>query len=132
MGATGTGALRVVSEPNCGNAPRHEILRRFAVAPATCDAGELGALLSEGVSWDLLGEAVYNGIPAVLDRASHHPDAVEMCVRSVITHGREASIDGELVTAGGQRVSFCHVLRFPGAAKTARVTTIRTYRAEAS
>lgn len=125
-------SIRVVTEPNCGNAPRHEIARRFAAALAGRDENELNLLLAPEVTWNLVGEAQFDGMPALLERASQSADATQLRVLSVITHGREASIDGQLVMTDGRTLSVCHVLRFANTAKTARITGIRTYQAPGS
>ncbi|EMY35479.1 hypothetical protein D477_004162 [Arthrobacter crystallopoietes BAB-32] len=45
--------------------------------------------------------------------------------------GKFASCDG-YATRDAQRVDFCHVVRFAGAAKTARIAEIRTYLVDGS
>lgn len=119
--------LRIVSEPNCGNAPRHEITRRLAIALATGDEAELESLLAPAVEWTILGEAAHSGRAAIIDRSRRSSSPTELRVLSVITHGREASIDGETVAAEGTITGFCHVLRFASTAKSAPITVIRTY-----
>lgn len=121
--------IRVHTEPNCGNAPRHEVARRLAVALAGADSTELESLLSPDAEWDVLGRAASRGLPAILANAEPRSPAVELRVLSVITHGREASIDGVTLFKDGQVVNFCHVLRFANTAKTAAITKIRTYEA---
>lgn len=124
-------AIRVHTEPNCGNAPRHDVARRLAVALAGADPSELEALLSPDAEWDVLGTAACRGLPAILENAAPASPAVELRVLSVITHGREASIDGVTLFKDGRAVNFCHVLRFANTAKTAAITKIRTYQAAA-
>ncbi|GAA1345013.1 hypothetical protein [Arthrobacter roseus] len=122
-------AIRVLTEQNCGNAPRHEISRRLAVALASIDATELESLLSADAEWNVLGEVPCNGIPAILEHAASTSAAIELRVVSVITHGREASIECAVRYDDGHIVNFCHVLRFANTAKTAAITKIRTYQA---
>lgn len=121
------GAMQVYAEPNCGNAPRHEIVRRFAVALAVGDTQDLENLLAPGIEWKVPGEATVKERAAVLEHAKSAPTPTELRVLSVITHGREACIDGETLSAQGDRTSFCHVLRFASTSKTAAITKIRTY-----
>lgn len=119
--------LRVVSEANCGNAPRHEITRRLAVALAIGDDAELASLLAPAAEWTILGETARSGLAAIVDCSRRSSTPTELRILSVITHGREASIDGEAVAADGTITSFCHVLRFANTAKSAPITVIRTY-----
>ncbi len=122
-------SLRIVAQPNCGNAPRHEITRRLAVALATGDEAELEDLLALTAEWTLLGETTRSGLTAITDYSAQAATPTELRVLSIITHGREASIDGETVTADGKVTNFCHVLRYANTTKTAPITAIRTYRA---
>jgi hypothetical protein len=123
------GSLRVVSEPKCGNAPRQEITRRLAVALAIGDEAELGQLLAPTAEWKVLGETARCGLAAIVEWSVRSSAPSELRVLSIITHGREASIDGEIVTADGHVTGFCHVVRFASTARAAPVTVVRTYRA---
>lgn len=123
------GDMRVHTEPNRGNAPRHEIVRRLAVALAVGDAKELENLLAPGIEWQILGETTVGELDAVIEYAKRTPTPAELRVHSVITHGREACIDGEMLSGQGHRTNFCHILRFANAAKTAAITKVRTYQA---
>lgn len=125
-------AIRIITEPNCGNAPRHEITRRFAVALASADTSELELLVSPDAEWDILGKLSCRGLPAIIESAGLTLASVELRVLSVITHGREASIDGEVLLENGHVMNFCHVVRFANAAKTAAITRIRTYEASSN
>lgn len=125
------GGMQVHTEPNCGNAPRHESLRRFALALAIGDATELENLLAPGFEWKILGETTVEAVSAVLERAQRTPEPAELRVLSVITHGREACIEGETLSVQGHLTSFCQVLRFASTSKTAAITRVRTYQAMA-
>jgi hypothetical protein len=47
-------------------------------------------------------------------------------IRSAITHGRLAACD-VYTTTDSVRTGFCHMFRFTGPAKTAKIAEIRTY-----
>ncbi len=104
----------------CGNAPRIHIVADFTGLWAASDAA-IEAMLAPECTWWVNGE-----LAAVPDVPSLSGDAERVELRSVITHGREAACEGTLLASGGA-IDFCHVIRFAGAAKTARVVEVRTY-----
>ncbi|MEV6719461.1 nuclear transport factor 2 family protein [Streptomyces xanthochromogenes] len=119
--------VTVRATPDCGNAPRKEVLRDFVIAMAEADGETLAGMVGEGVEWHLVGEAVLRGRAAVRAWAAGLPVAREITFGAVITHGREAGVDGTTEAADGRRYAFCHVLRFAGAARTAKIAEIRSY-----
>ncbi|GFZ88041.1 hypothetical protein GNZ21_15095 [Nesterenkonia alkaliphila] len=110
---------------DCGNSPRIGIVSDFAVNWAKGDAQSVSEWLTEDSVWTLVGGGSYSG-PAAAEqvRPTFTPEHVE--VVSVITHGRLASCDGYMETAG-VRIDFSHVLRFASTAKTARIAELRSY-----
>ncbi|MHA7262906.1 hypothetical protein ACX80W_06830 [Arthrobacter sp. TMN-37] len=117
-----------LTEPaGCGNAPRQLIIRDVVLALAAVDEPQLRRLLAETVRWDLPGAESIEGMDALTGRLSRQDEVAGIALASILTHGREGSADGVLTFAGGARQAFCHVLRFASAAKTAKVTGIRSY-----
>lgn len=119
--------VTVRSTPDCGNAPRKEVLRDLVVALAERDGETVAALVGEDVEWNLVGDTVVRGREAVRAWAADLPEAKEVAFGALITHGREAGVDGMIEAADGTRHAFCHVLRFPGTARTAKIAEIRSY-----
>ncbi|EST21262.1 hypothetical protein N566_27590 [Streptomycetaceae bacterium MP113-05] len=87
----------------------------------------MAALVGEDVEWNLVGDTVLRGREAVRAWAADLAEAKEVAFGSLITHGREAGVDGTIEAADGARYAFCHVLRFPGTARTAKIAEIRSY-----
>ncbi|SFC97234.1 hypothetical protein [Streptomyces aidingensis] len=57
--------VMIRSTPDCGNAPRKEVLRDLVVALAEGDDETVAALVGEDVAWSLVGETVLRGREAV-------------------------------------------------------------------
>lgn len=108
---------------DCGNSPRMAIVADLVTAWAAREDGTLRGWLREDATWVLVGaedaEAPGDIVPPPLDAERGE-------ILTVLNHGRLAACDGYLVR-GTQRVDFCHVIRFAGASKTARIREIRTY-----
>lgn len=104
----------------CGNAPRIFIVADFAGRWAAGDEA-IADILATDCTWLVNGEP--RPAPAFADLAG---EVMRVELRSVITHGREAACEGTLVTMD-DALDFCHVLRFSGAARSARIVEVRTY-----
>lgn len=119
--------VAIHEEPDCGNAPRKEILRDFVVAIAEQDLEHLESVLAEEVSWMLIGEQIVSGLEAAKEMVLALPQVDELSFGTFLTHGRGAGVDGVLRLADGTETAFCHVLRFKSPVKTAKVVGINSY-----
>ncbi|WP_345077481.1 hypothetical protein [Brachybacterium paraconglomeratum] len=107
---------------DCGNSPRMAIVADIVAAWAAGEEATVLGWLREDATWLLVGESdpASSGIvapPFVAERGE---------ILMVLNHGRLAACDGYLVR-GEERVDFCHMIRFAGATKTAKIREIRTY-----
>jgi hypothetical protein len=109
---------------DCGNSPRAAIVGDFAVKWAAGDSGALAEWLADDARWTLAGPAPRSESSAPVPRPPFEPQYVE--VLSAVPHGRLAACDGYMI-GNGSRADFCHIFRFAGAARTARIIQIRTY-----
>lgn len=119
--------VTIHDEPDCGNAPRKEILRDFVVALAKRDSEQIASLLADNIVWTLVGERTLTGRDAVRKWVTALPEVDEVVFGSLLTHGRGASVDGVLRLVDGTQCGFCHVLRFTGAAKAAKILGVNSY-----
>lgn len=120
--------LAVVDIPeSCGNAPRKVVICDLVVAWAERRTEDVLAYLSDDIRWDVLGSEALAGENAVRDWFATAPEASELHLHTVATHGTECAVDGVLVTTTGQRLAFAHLLRFSGHSKTAVVKQLRSY-----
>ena len=120
---------------DCGNSPRMALVAEIVTAWAAQDVGTVREWLHEGARWVLVGTdaAAEDGAEDGGAGRSAQPPIVPPPfsaergeILTVLNHGRLAACDG-FVVRGDERVDFCHVLRFAGAAKTAKIREIRTY-----
>ncbi|MFC7340018.1 hypothetical protein [Saccharopolyspora griseoalba] len=114
--------------PDCGNAPRKVVLRDLVIGLAERDADAVVAPLADDVRWSLVGDVELVGADAVRVWGAGLPEADELTFEAVLTHGRMAAVDGSVIAADGAQEDFCHVLHFAGAAKTAEIVRVRSYR----
>lgn len=48
-------------------------------------------------------------------------------IHHIITHGNVASLNGKLTLTNGDKLEFCHVYRFSGFGKKAKIKEITSY-----
>lgn len=124
--------MKIDLPSDCGNSPRMVIVGEFTSKWAVGDTAGCEEWLAEDSRWVRMGRSAdevtgaETAVPRVLE-VPLEPERVE--VLSIVTHGRLAACDGYMVRAG-ERIDFCHMLRFAGATKTAKIAEIRTYIAE--
>lgn len=94
---------------DCGNSPRMAIVVDLVSAWAADQEHVVREWLRKDVEWTLVGDATattggYVPPPISTERGE---------ILTVLSHGRVAACDGYL-QQGGERVDFCHVIRFAG------------------
>ncbi|GAA3733160.1 nuclear transport factor 2 family protein [Leifsonia bigeumensis] len=119
--------VTIHEEPDCGNAPRKEILRDLVVAIAERDGESIAPLLADDVAWTFVGEQHLTGRDTVLKWVDDLPPVEEVAFGTFLTHGRGAGVDGVLDLVDGARLAFCHGLRFAGAARTTKIVSVNSY-----
>ncbi|HIV57579.1 MAG TPA: hypothetical protein H9902_06440 [Candidatus Stackebrandtia faecavium] len=122
--------VEVVATPDCGNAPRREIIKDLVVAIAEKRVDDVGAIVAADVNWTVIGEAEMDNLDRVLEWITGAENVKQVRFGSILTHGREGGVDGEFTTATGQRWAFCLVIGFASTAKTAKIKTVRAYLVE--
>lgn len=121
--------VQVTAAPDCGNAPRKQVLRDFAVAIAERDTDGLLSTVAADVEWDIVGRRTVRGkadfaaaVTAVVDRP-----AETLQMDSILTHGREGAVSSRMGFPGGGELRCCDVYTFSGHGKTAKITRITSY-----
>ncbi|MCY0906081.1 hypothetical protein [Arthrobacter sp. H14-L1] len=102
-------------------------MRDLVMALAMKDIDFISSLLASDVSWALVGERNLMGKSVALAWVSGLPSVSEVVFGSLLTHGRGASVDGVLELSDGTKLGFCHVLRFAGASKAAKLIGVNSY-----
>ena len=117
--------MEVVCSVNCDNSPRMALVRDFAIEWARHNADALHAWLANDARWRIVGDGHDgDGDDPPLRLPPVEPETLE--IFTVMSHGKVASCNGMLVS-GPTRIDFCHVFRFTGATKTAKVAEITSY-----
>lgn len=123
---------------DCGNSPRMALVADIITAWASGDDALVHEWLADDARWVLVGaQGPGEASSAVDGEAADDVEAIDVIVPppfeavhgeilTVLNHGRLAACDGYLAR-GAERVDFCHVIRFAGVSRTAKIREIRTY-----
>ncbi|MFC3199916.1 nuclear transport factor 2 family protein [Parapedobacter deserti] len=113
---------------DCGNSPRREFLKDFNSAFANGDVPYITAHLTDDIVWDMVGDKKISGKTDMLKELALMQDSPvkKMVLHTVVTHGREASANGEMHMASGDVYAFCDVYTFAKTTGTA-IKAITSY-----
>lgn len=120
--------IKVTSPEDCGNAPKKLILRDFNIAFYEGNIDFILDNISDSITWNIIGNSVIEGKEGFIDKMNkvNEDKARELELYNLITHGYIASANGVVITDNGA-YDFCHVYRFTGASKTAKIKEITSY-----
>lgn len=105
--------------PDCRNSPKKEFLKTFNESFASGNATFICSHVSEDITWEIHGDKSIKGKQNFTNEihAMKHTIADELIIHSIITHGKEASVNGE-IKMGKSIYAFCDVYQFTSAAST--------------
>ncbi|MFH5831965.1 nuclear transport factor 2 family protein [Halalkalibaculum sp. DA3122] len=80
------------------------------------------------IRWEIVGDQIVEGRKAFAKalKAMEADEPMELTIHHMITHGKEASVNGEMKTAAGQVYAFCDVYKFSGF-KNPKITEMTSY-----
>jgi len=112
---------RINIKPDCGNSPKKAFLRDWNIAFAEGNLELLKNSVSEDIEWNIYGDQKIVGkeafAKAIHEMANYKADA--MTIHHIITHGKEAAVNGEMVMQdSGKTYAFCDVYEFRSAGST--------------
>jgi hypothetical protein len=115
-------------QPDCGNAPRKLFLKELVIAIAEGNIKQVQEVIPEHISWEIVGKRQITGQQQFFNELKSHAlfKAKEVIVDTIITHGYDASVSGQITAADKTTYKFCDVLRFKGASG-AVISSITTF-----
>jgi len=114
---------------DCGNAPKKELLRDFTVAFTTDSPDFILENIAHDVHWVIVGDKAIEGkeqmakeLPEMLDGSM-----VELNIDSIITHGDEGAVSGNMKFKEGKTFGFCDLYKFASHSGDAKIKTITSF-----
>ncbi|MEU6188055.1 nuclear transport factor 2 family protein [Nocardia sp. NPDC047038] len=121
--------VQVQVTPDCGNAPRKQVLRDYSIAVAEHNTEVLLSTVADDVEWEIVGQQAVRGkadVATALDTAVGR-QVVTLHVDSIITHGNEGAVSSRMIFRGGGELRCCDVYKFSGHSKAAKIKRITSY-----
>jgi hypothetical protein len=107
-------AAKITVSADCGNSPRKLFLKDLHIALANGDISLITASLEDDIVWERVGDKRVDGKAAVVSQLV--PDKIAaLTITTIITHGKDAAVQGERILDNGKKLSFCEVYLFKGA-----------------
>jgi hypothetical protein len=119
---------KITVKPDCGNAPRKLFLKDFHIAFAEGDTALITNNVADDITWEFVGDKVVRGKADFVEVLEQwiKKKVVELVIHNIITHGKEAAVNGDITLANGKKYSFCDIYAFQGA-KGNTIKSITSY-----
>ena len=120
--------MKLNIKTDCGNSPKREFIKSLTIYFASYNLDQVKNYLDDNVTWALVGEIPINGkkqFIKVLEKMSNNK-ASELTIHSIITHGKEAAIHGEMLMEDGNNFGFSDFYEFTSV-KANKVKSIVSY-----
>lgn len=102
---------------HCGNSPKNELILKLTLLFAQYNLDEAMKYMDNQVTWTLVGDQTINGkedFKAELLRMKDNT-VIELSIFQVITHGKSASVNGEMKMKDGKVFGFADFYEFTSA-----------------
>ena len=120
-----TPGFGVFGSLGCNNAPKKEVLRDFAISFVQAYEKGLAAACNEDVGFHEVPDRFLEGTGALYQHAEGKKyNAGILDLKSIITHGKEGSVYGSLVTTRGERIELAWFIHFKSHKKDALIRSI--------
>ncbi|MBO3079929.1 MULTISPECIES: DNA-binding protein [Mammaliicoccus] len=118
----------VLGDLKCDNAPKRRIIRDIVIASLVGDEKYLNEWLTDDLVWKVPGSFELKGRKAFLDEINEHLQKVSSLeIKSMLTHGKEASTHGTIILNSGEEIHFAEMYEFENHKKDAKVKEITSY-----
>ncbi|WP_285653038.1 nuclear transport factor 2 family protein [Allomuricauda sp. NBRC 101325] len=114
--------------PDCGNSPKKKLVKNLTIYFATYDLDNAMEFMEDTIQWNLVGDIPIEGkqgFREALEQMKHNKVA-ELTIDRIITHGKEAAVNGDMLMENGSVFGFSDFYDF-SSAKGTKVKKIVSY-----
>lgn len=112
----------VIGDLKCDNAPKRKIMRDLLIATTVGEEGTINELLTDDFVWHVPGEFDLKGKDNFIQEIKKHVQKVSSLeVKAMLSHGKEGSIHGTIISTTGEKVYFADMYTFENHKKDARI-----------
>ncbi|MBO6621705.1 MAG: nuclear transport factor 2 family protein [Balneola sp.] len=119
---------KIIVKPDCGNAPKKELLKQLNIAFAKGNSDFLSEIVSDDIQWDIMGDQKISGKEQFIRKLDtlKSEKVSELILERILTHGKEGAANGIIKMQNGKEYAFSDFYEFTGA-KGAKVRSITSY-----
>lgn len=105
-----------------------ELLENFNKAFARSDSDFILDNVADDITWTIIGDKTVEGKEAFSEALKKMvvDEPMDLTINHIITHGKAASVNGEMKASGGVVYAFCDVYKFSGF-KNPKITEMTSY-----
>lgn len=121
--------VTVICEENCNNAPKKQLLKELMTALVHNNIDYFIEWLTDDIHWKIIGEHEVFGLETIEKELQQITklNITLLHIDNIITHGNVASLNGFFERNDAEPIHFCHVYRFSGFGKKAKIKEITSY-----
>ncbi|WP_323703279.1 nuclear transport factor 2 family protein [Mammaliicoccus sp. Dog046] len=113
---------------NCDNAPKRRIVRDIVVGSTAGDIKAVESWLTDDLIWEVPGEFELTGKDAFIKQLQAYTEMVKSLeIKSILSHGKEASIHGTMIDRSGKPMHFAEMYEFASHKKDSKIKKITSY-----
>lgn len=113
---------------DCDNAPKKRIIRDYLVASGSGERAALESVLEESFVWTVPGEFQIKGREAFIKELQANLQEISTLeIQSLLTHGKEGSAHGTVITKKGKHVFFSDIFTFQSNKKGAKISKLTSF-----
>lgn len=109
--------MKVNCPVDCGNSPKMALVKELTILFASYKLEELEQYFADDIVWNLVGDEPITGKDNFIKALEEMQDnkAVELDIQNVMSHGKVASMYGEMTLSDGSRFKFSDFYTFKSA-----------------
>ncbi|WP_067147780.1 nuclear transport factor 2 family protein [Pseudotamlana agarivorans] len=125
--------VKIITNTDCGNAPKKEFIKQFNIAFAQGDIDFISENVTDNFEWQMIGKKQIKGKSNFIEalKEMQAEDVVELILEKVLTHGKEGAASGILKMKNGKDYAFSDFYTF-SSAKGSQIKALTSYVIEIS
>lgn len=108
------------------------LIENYIKAFANSDTGTIIELVTDYIRWEIVGDQIITGKYAFEQRlnAMAFSEPNDVRIDRIITHDKDASVNGVMTTPDGQSYAFCDIITFNRYLNPKKIQNIKSYSIE--
>lgn len=120
--------MKLVSNVDCGNAPKKQFVLDFTIAFVKADIKTILEMLDDNAEWNMVGTKIIKGKEGIRTELESIDlkEAQLLKIENILSHGKLCSANGE-IHYPNSNIAFCNAYTFTSHSKVAKIKTLKSY-----